>query len=55
MYQVILELKTPRKSHVIAECTTKEEALKKFMELVEANNGSSSLKNGTYSIRKKPQ
>jgi len=54
MYQVILDMKTPRKAHVIAECGTKEEALKKFMELVDANKGSSVIKNGNYSIRKKP-
>ncbi len=55
MYQVILDLKTPHKAHVIAEYATKEEALEKFMKLVEANKGSSQLKNGSYSIRKKPQ
>jgi hypothetical protein len=54
MYQVILDLKTSRKAHVIAECATKEEALDKFTELVVANKGSSILKNGNYSIRKKP-
>lgn len=53
MYQVILQMNMPRKVHVIAECKTKEEALNKFMQLVDANKGSSVLKNGNYSIRKK--
>ena len=55
MYQVILDMKAPQKAHVIAECATKDEALNKFTELVEANKGSSILKNGNYSIRKKTQ
>jgi hypothetical protein len=54
MYQVILDVKTVRKAHVIAEYETKEEALKKFVELVDANKGSSVLKSGNYTIRKKP-
>jgi hypothetical protein len=54
MYQVVIDLKTVRKAHVIAEYGTKEEALKKFVELVDANKGSSVLKNGNYTIRKKP-
>jgi len=54
MYQVILDLKIARKAHVIAEYASKEEALKKFVELVDANKGSSVLKDGNYTIRKKP-
>ncbi|AFY75156.1 hypothetical protein Syn7502_03290 [Synechococcus sp. PCC 7502] len=55
MYQVIIQTNISSKFHVIAECATKEQALNKFMELVEANKGSSTLKNGSYSIRKKAQ
>lgn len=54
MYQVIIDMKIARKVHVIGEYPTKEEALNKFTALVELNKGSSVLKEGNYSIRKKP-
>jgi hypothetical protein len=55
MHQVILEIEGSRKAHVIAECSSKEAALAKYMALVEANQGSPITKKGKYSIRKKPE
>lgn len=54
MYQVILDITASRKVHVVAEYLTKDEALSKFMQLVDANHGSSVVKNGKYAVRKKP-
>jgi len=53
MHQVVLELSGSRKVHVISEHATKEEALNKYIKLVEANNGSRTTVNGKYSIRTK--
>ncbi|MEI6327950.1 MAG: hypothetical protein ACOYN8_07805 [Pseudanabaena sp.] len=54
MHQVVLELTGSRKVHVISEHATKEEALNKYIKLVEANKGSRTTVNGKYSIRTKP-
>lgn len=54
MHQVVLELSGSRKVHVISEHGTKEEALDKYIKLVEANKGSSITSKGKYTIRKKP-
>jgi hypothetical protein len=54
MHQVVLELSGSRKVHVISEHDTKEEALNKYIKLVEANKGSSVTANGKYTIRAKP-
>ena len=54
MHQVVLELSGSRKVHVISEHDTKEEALNKYVKLVEANNGSSTTAKGKYTIRAKP-
>jgi len=55
MYQVVLNIAYTTKVHVIIEYKTQEEALNKFMALVEANKGSSTTTKGKYSVRKKPQ
>jgi len=55
MYQVVLNIAYTTKVHVIVEYMTQEEALNKFMALVEANKGSSTTIKGKYSVRKKPQ
>ncbi len=54
MHQVVLEISGNRKVHVISEHDTKEEALNKYVKLVEANKGSPITANGKYTIRKKP-
>jgi hypothetical protein len=54
MYQVVLELAGSRKVHVVSEHATKEDALNKYMKLVDANKGSPITVTGKYSIRKKP-
>ena len=54
MHQVVLELSGSRKIHVISEHGTKEEALDKYIKLVETNKGSPITTNGKYTIRKKP-
>jgi len=54
MHQVVLELSGSRKVHVISEHGTKEEALDKYIKLVEANKSSPITSNGKYTIRKKP-
>ncbi|MEE3716551.1 hypothetical protein V2H45_07330 [Tumidithrix elongata RA019] len=54
MFQVVLDMAPIRKVHVIAELPTKEEAMDKYIKLVEANQGSPITKNGKYTIRKKP-
>ena len=54
MHQVVLELSGSRKVHVISEHGTKEEALDKYIKLVEANKSSPITSNGKYAIRKKP-
>ncbi|MCA1904805.1 MAG: hypothetical protein LDL47_08230 [Cyanobacteria bacterium KgW148] len=43
-----------KKVHVIAEFSTKEEALAKYVSLIDANKGSPITPNGKYTIRKKP-
>ncbi len=53
MHQVVIELSGSRKVHVISEHGTKEEALDKYIKLVEANKGSSITSNGKYTIRTK--
>jgi len=55
MHQVVLELSGSRKVHVISEHPSKEEALDKYIKLVEANKGTSVTTNGKYTIRKKPE
>ena len=55
MHQVVLELVGSRKVHVISEHATKEEALDKYIKLVEGNKGSPITPKGKYSIRKKPE
>jgi len=55
MHQVVLELSGSRKVHVISEHATKEEALDKYIKLVEANNNSPTTTKGKYSIRKKTE
>jgi hypothetical protein len=54
MHQVVLELSGSRKVHVISEHATKEEALNKYIKLVEANKDSPITANGKYTIRTKP-
>jgi hypothetical protein len=54
MYQVVLDMAPIRKVHVIAEFQTKEEAMDKYIKLVEGNKDSPITKNGKYTIRKKP-
>ena len=54
MHQVVLEIAGSRKVHVISEHVTKEEALDKYIKLVEANKDSPITSNGKYTIRKKP-
>ena len=54
MHQVVLELTGSRKVHVISEHATKEEALNKYIKLVEANKDSRITANGKYSIRTMP-
>jgi len=54
MHQVVLEIAGSRKVHVISEHETKEEALDKYIKLVEANKGSPITSKGKYTIRKKP-
>jgi len=55
MHQVVLELSGSRKVHVISEHPSKEEALDKYIKLVEANKGTPVTTNGKYTIRKKPE
>ena len=55
MHQVVLEISGSRKVHVISEHASKEEALDKYIKLVEANKGSPITTKGKYSIRKKPE
>jgi hypothetical protein len=54
MYQVVLEM-AGRKVHVVAEFSTKQEALDKYMQIVDMNHGSPQTPNGKYTIRQKPQ
>jgi len=54
MHQVVLQLSGSTKVHVISEHATKEDALNKYIKLVEGNKGSPITTNGKYSIRKKP-
>jgi hypothetical protein len=53
MYQVVLEM-AGRRVHVVAEFPTKQEALDKYMEIVDMNRGSPQTPNGRYTIRPKP-
>jgi hypothetical protein len=53
MYQVVLEMAT-RKVHVIAEFPTKEEAVAKYVQLIDENRGSPVTGRGKYNIRRKP-
>lgn len=55
MHQVVLEIAGSRKVHVISEHATKEDALDKYIKLVEANKGSPVTSKGKYTIRKKPE
>ncbi|MDX1978211.1 MAG: hypothetical protein SFT94_11115 [Pseudanabaenaceae cyanobacterium bins.68] len=54
MYQVVLEMNTGRRVHVIAEYFTKPEAINKYMSLVQANNNSPITRLGKYAVRSKP-
>ncbi|MCA6574771.1 MAG: hypothetical protein ACK5EU_08425 [Pseudanabaena sp.] len=54
MHQVVLEIAGSRRVHVISEHEDKEEALDKYIKLVEANKGSPVTSKGKYTIRKKP-
>ncbi|MCS6958826.1 MAG: hypothetical protein RMK91_02115 [Pseudanabaenaceae cyanobacterium SKYGB_i_bin29] len=54
MYQVILEMAAKR-VHVIAEFSEKEQAIAKYVSLVEANKGSPITPRGKYNIRKKSE
>jgi hypothetical protein len=51
MHQVVLEMSGSRKVHVIAEFTTKSEAIDRYMALVKANKDSPITKTGKYNIR----
>lgn len=53
MYQVILDMPN-KKIHVIAEFSTREEAMAKYVQLLDSNKGSPVTPRGKYSIRQKP-
>ncbi len=53
MYQVILEMPA-KKIHVIAEFSTKEAAMAKYVQLIDSNKGSPITPRGKYSVRQKP-